>query len=201
MCLFIETLRLLNGNIRNLPFHKDRIARTLRHHFSTTELKDFDEALRASIKNSPNDQICKCRITYSTQIEKIEIEPYTIKFQGQIKVVEVSDLLYSFKYADRSIINAFQNAELNYTDILFAKHEFITDTSYANIVFSKSGRLFTPSRPLLQGTMRQSLLRQRKIQPREIKITDIGNYDTFQLINAMMNLDESPVYTVDIIKV
>jgi 4-amino-4-deoxychorismate lyase len=121
--------------------------------------------------------------------------------QSQIKVVEAGDFDYSFKYADRSIINAFLQAEPGYTDILFARGGFITDTSYANIVFGKSGQLYTPAQALLQGTMRQFLLNEGKIDIKEIKVADIDKYDTFQLINAMMNLDESPVYPIGIIRV
>lgn len=50
MYQFIETLRLFNGKFRNFALHKGRIARTLRHHYGTTELKNLDAALYSYIK-------------------------------------------------------------------------------------------------------------------------------------------------------
>ena len=67
----------------------------------------------------------------------------------------------------------------------------VTDSSFANIVFKRSKKWYTPWAPLLKGTMRSKLLERNLIQEEEIRLKDIYNFETFKLINAMLEF-ESP---------
>jgi len=61
--------------------------------------------------------------------------------------------------------------------------------------------MFTPSTPLVAGTMRQSLLDTGLITEKLIRVENLAEFDEFLLINAMMDLDESPIYNISLISV
>jgi 4-amino-4-deoxychorismate lyase len=81
----------------------------------------------------------------------------------------------------------------NYDDILIVKNAYITDSSYANILFYDGGKWFTPHMPLLAGTCRARLLKESKICEMKIKIDDIKKFESFCLINALNEGMESPL--------
>ncbi len=70
------------------------------------------------------------------------------------------------------------------------KNGFVTDTSYANIVFWDGGKWITPTSPLLHGTARDRLLDSNQITEAEIAIDDLKNYSKAKIINAMIDMDE-----------
>lgn len=201
MSLFIETLRIRNGEIRNIAYHQSRMSYTMLEHFNSDISTLLADAILDRAEKLQADITYKCRVTYGKSIEKIEFEKYNIKHQTAIKVVEANDLDYSFKYADRSDLTKRLELNPNYTDVLIIKNGYVTDTSYANLVFFKDGKMFTPSTPLLAGTMRQSLLKNGLINEVPIRFEDAFEYDEFMLINSMMDLDESPIYDISLISV
>ena len=75
-------------------------------------------------------------------------------------------------------------------DILIVKKEFITDTSFSNIIFFDGDNWITPSTPLLEGTKRKELLEKNIISEQEIKFSDLKNFKKAILINAMLDFDE-----------
>ncbi len=66
----------------------------------------------------------------------------------------------------------------------------LTDTSYTNIALYDGEQWFTPSTPLLRGTMRQRLLDCGLLQEREIMVSDIPNYQYISLFNLNSLLPE-----------
>ena len=58
-------------------------------------------------------------------------------------------------------------------DILIVKRGMVTDSSYANIVFRRGKRWYTPWSALLKGTMRLNLLERNKIYEEEIRVEDL----------------------------
>jgi 4-amino-4-deoxychorismate lyase len=196
MSRFIETLRIRNGEIRNIAYHQSRMSRTIREHFNSDNIPILADAIRDRAMTYEADLTYKCRVTFADSIEKIEFEKYSIKQHTAIKVVETNDLDYSFKYADRSSFQTLLEQNPNYSDVLIITNGYVTDTTYANIVLIRAGKMFTPSTPLLAGTMRQSLLNQGLIKSMPIRLENIVEYDEFMLINSMMDLDESPRYDI-----
>ena len=63
----------------------------------------------------------------------------------------------------------------------------VTETSIANVVVKVDGVLYTPpvACGLLNGTLRQSLLAQRKLEERTIRIDELAEIDEFYLINSV----------------
>lgn len=85
------------------------------------------------------------------------------------------------------------------TKILIVRNNHLTDTSYTNIALYDGEQWFTPSTPLLCGTMRQRLLDCGLLQEREIMVSDIPKYQYISLFNAMIPLGEV-ILPVDKIK-
>jgi 4-amino-4-deoxychorismate lyase len=122
-------------------------------------------------------------VTYAEQIQSIEYLPYVEKSIQTLKIVS-SNIDYGYKYANRDTLNALLPSDAD--DILIEKEGLLTDTSIANIAFYDGKQWFTPSTPLLKGTMRAKLLDEGFLHTRDIKVQDIRHYAQVALINAMI---------------
>ena len=161
--------------------------------------EDLDlEKFLASLK-VPQKGLFKCRIVYDDVSREIEFLPYTRKEIGTLRMVESDRISYEFKFADRKKIEKLFEAREGCDDILIIKKGLVTDSSYANIVFRKGDDFFTPWSPLLMGTQRQKLIEENKIMPEQIKAEDIRSFDTFKLINAMLEFDSPEIDVKNII--
>ena len=196
MSRFIETICILNGEIRNLEFHQERFNRT---RFKKFGLKN-EIKLENQIQIAVNQEIgkFKCRIIYSEKIEFIEILPYEIRKINSVKLIENNEIEYKFKSENRNAFDLLKDSVLE-DEILIVKNGQITDSSYSNLVFFDGENWITPSSYLLNGTMRQSLLQSGKITEDEVNPKDLNRFFSFKFINAMMNLEESPELDISII--
>ena len=77
----------------------------------------------------------------------------------------------------------------------------MTDTSFTNVVFESDKGLFTPSTYLLPGTKRQTLLKERVIKEKVIRIEDIEDYRKLYLINAMMGIEDNISIPISSLKI
>ena len=77
-------------------------------------------------------------------------------------------------------------------DILILKKGWITDSYYANVVLWDGVQWFTPEEPLLEGTMRASLLEKGIIKTAGIRIEDLSRFRSLRLINALNNWNDAP---------
>jgi 4-amino-4-deoxychorismate lyase len=137
----------------------------------------------------PKKGLYKCRILYDDLSKEVEFHPYLVKPVQTLRIIEHDRISYEFKYADRKTIDRLCGLRKNCDDILIAKRGLITDSSYSNIVFRKGNDWYTPWAALLKGTQRQKLIDSNKLIQEEIKIKDIRSFDTFKLINAMLEFD------------
>jgi 4-amino-4-deoxychorismate lyase len=85
-------------------------------------------------------------------------------------------------------------------DILIVKDGYITDTSFSNIVFFDGEKWVTPARPLLRGTMRESLLKRNLIGEENITVDDLNKIKEARLINAMLPLETGTAIQVENIR-
>ena len=104
---------------------------------------------------------------------------------------------YPFKSENRLWINHFNSTSDN--EPIFIQNGKITDASYANLIFLKDEKWFTPKNYLLNGTKRQLLLKENKIQEIEITKENLLQFTHFKLINSMLGFDESDVYSTKLI--
>lgn len=206
--MWIETICIIKAEVMNLSRHIERMRRTASHFgFNAPALPNLTSLLAKEILESrsavdkgntlqhtyPSETTCskiKCRIKYHKTIEEITFAEYHPKKINSLKIVEAS-FDYSFKYADRSSLNALSSLKGNCDELLITRNGIITDTSYSNIVFSQGNQYFTPQHPLLNGTKRQKLLQEGVIFEKNIHRDTLHQYDRVYLINAMLDIEDN----------
>lgn len=178
--LLLETIKIVAGEISNLPYHQRRCNRSRRILFNTSEPLN----LACHITDIPVKGIYRCRILYDTLLQRIEYLPYTPKEIHRLKVV-ASEIDYPHKYADRASLSRLLQPHSNIDEVIIEKEGLLTDTTIANIAFYGNGRWYTPETPLLEGTMRAQLLEKGVLQKRLIRKEDLHHYSHIALMNAM----------------
>ncbi|MDR0621258.1 MAG: aminotransferase class IV [Deltaproteobacteria bacterium] len=183
---FLESIKLLNGAYHNLELHRSRMTRAALAAFGSRPGFDLYEALPKSV---PKTGLHKVRLIYGQKLESVGITPYSMPSPKTMAVVQATELDYRHKYLNRSDIEILA-ANAPADDVIIAINGFVTDSSYANLVFENAHGLYTPEDPLLAGVKRQALLASGAIRTRRIKVSDIMDYDRVRLINAMIDLED-----------
>lgn len=186
MCRFIETIRIECGHLYTIEAHQQRMNRTRKIAFPGC--KDID--IKQMLTPDNYQQRTRCRVEYDTEILKIEYIPYSIRSIKSLRCIEANDLEYSFKKADRSAINSLFDQKGEADDILILRNNLLTDTSICNIALWDGKQWFTPTNPLLHGTMREKLLQEGIIHPKDITLGDLKRYQKIGLFNAMIDFKE-----------
>lgn len=189
MFQLFEVIKIQNRQLQNINYHNDRLNKSRFIAFGINESIKLENQI--TIPPNLDNQIYKCRVIYGDKIEKIEFESYQPRIINSLKIIHHNTIDYSIKYHDRKIINKLFGQRGNCDDILIIKNKFVTDISYANIVFWDGSKWLTPSTPLLPGTKRQRLIDEKKIIEKEIKINDLHSFEKARIINAMIDLDDS----------
>lgn len=199
MCQLLETIKISNGKLFNIKYHQDRINDSLKAIFNKPDLLHLDNILNTI--DLPVSGLHKLRIIYDDKTYKFDISEYQIKNINSLKIIMEDDIKYDFKYANRNqIMNLFLKRE-NCDEILILQNGHITDTSYSNIVFKFGNDWITPHMPLLNGTKRRNLLENQIIKVDEISLDNIKKFQEARIINAMIDLDESPSINIENIKI
>lgn len=192
---FIETIKVVDGEFLNLPYHLDRMNRTMKTFFRTTM---FIELWKGDVPEALQRGVTKCRITYSYSYVKVEYERYYYPQLKKLKIVN-GNIDYPFKFADRSGLQALLLQKEDCDDIIIVKGGYITDISFSNIVLENKTGFYTPCTYLLEGTKRKQLLEKGILKEKEIKIESIHDFSKLYLVNAMIDLEDA--ICVDIVNV
>jgi 4-amino-4-deoxychorismate lyase len=190
----IETICFEEGRFHRLNFHNERLNRSRKELFGSADELKIKEFLH--VPAEWYGKKIKCRILYSHKIEEINCQEYKIKQVQSLRMVNGDHIIYNYKYADRTSLNALLHLKGMVDEILIVRDGFITDTSYSNIVFRKNGSWFTPVNPLLKGTRREYYLSTEKIKTALIRPHDLKEFSEARLINAMISLEESGVIPI-----
>jgi 4-amino-4-deoxychorismate lyase len=196
---FLETIKIKNGKVQRAALHQERIDLTILTAFGVSKhailLKNiFAKARKNAQFPSDKTMVFKCRLLYDASDYFIEFVPYQIKPIKNLKLVNVSsDFDYALKYSNRDILNKLI---IDNQEVIIVKNDKITDSTYTNIAFLKGNQWFTPDEPLLKGTMREYLIRKKKIIPRSISVADLKEFSHFKLFNAMIDFKESEMSLV-----
>lgn len=187
MSLLLESVKLKDGEFYNLFYHEQRMNRALKFLCGVQEHFDLEEFLKHF--DVPRQGLFKCRILYDDNSRDIEFIPYEYSVIKSLRIIEHDRISYEFKYADRKTINRLYDLRRTNDDILIVKRGLVTDSSYSNILFKNGKYWYTPWSALLKGTMRAKLLERNLILEEEIRVEDIKTFESFKLINAMMEFD------------
>lgn len=196
MFQLLESIYLKDGTLRNLSYHEARMRRSCRELFNCNETININHYLRTL--QLPSTGLYKMRVIYDTEIHKVEFVPYVAKPIKSLKLIHSDTISYDYKFLDRKDIDKLYSQRENADDVLIVKNGFITDTSYANIIFRKDWDWLTPSHCLLKGTMRESLLDAGLIRETIIDVDNYTQFKSFKLINSMlgMNGEEIPIESI-----
>jgi 4-amino-4-deoxychorismate lyase len=196
MSLLIESIKLLDGQFHNLDYHERRMRHALQVLRGTNNVS-LEKLLAGHLH--PVKGLFKCRVVYDEVSSQIEFVPYKPKHIVKLKIVEGNGISYEFKFADRSGINRLFNLRGPCDDILIVRNEEVTDCSFSNVVFRTGSEWVTPAAPLLKGTMRQKLLDKHLISERVILRRDIPSFETYKIINAMLEFDSPEIEVSNIV--
>ena len=207
---FVESLALRGNAIGNSTYHQMRFDRTRKAFHDYLALSDSlppidlqQEIFRAyepwlnslpldirkRIENSQIAPLIKVRVVYGLHISAIEFQIYTRPSYRWAIPIRVRDLKYRFKWNRRDMFDRFCSNLGPREYPIFILDGFLTDGLTANIVVSANGKLITPHRPLLEGTMRQALLEKGLIQPAPIHEDSLFHGQAIMFINALNPLN------------
>lgn len=178
--LLLETIKIAEGEIANLPYHQDRCDQSRQTLFQSADILNL-----ASVIQPPQTGLYRCRILYGEKLHSIEYIPYVQKEINSLKIVP-SNIDYALKYANRDALNTLLQSNKEVDEVIIEKEGYLTDITIANIAFYDGEQWFTPENPLLKGTMRAKLINEGFLQQREIRKEDLNNYTQVALINAML---------------
>lgn len=184
---FFETIKALDGEVFNISYHQERYESVLKR-FGTEKPNDI-----ASYIKPPKNGLYRCRFVYdmSKTPHTVEVSYHEYKKRNiaSLKVVHSDTIEYDIKSTCRDELDALFAQRGECDDVLIVKNSLITDTSIANIALYDSKRWVTPASPLLRGTTRERLLREKKIFEEDIDIKDIAAFSKIALMNAMVDFD------------
>jgi 4-amino-4-deoxychorismate lyase len=184
MSLLFETIRLQDGILQNIEYHNLRLNHSRKSLYKSSDEIDLEQVIQ--IPATYKQGLYKCRVTYSKEVKSIDFEPYLPHVVKSLRLIEDNTILYNYKYTNRGSLNKLLTKRERFDEILIVKKGYITDTSYSNIIFFDGTQWFTPSTPLLHGTMRSFLLEKNLISEMVIKVTDLKQFQKARLINAMI---------------
>ncbi|MCX7983776.1 MAG: aminotransferase class IV [Bacteroidetes bacterium] len=188
MSRYLETIKVQNRQLYNVEEHNERFNRTRREVFGCTTEYDLADIIR--IPEWVTHALYKCRVIYSNNIEFIEFQLYQRPTIRSLRLVRADFLEYKYKSLERTIFDELKKG-VKEDDIIIVKNNFITDCSFANLVFTDRKEWVTPSTPLLAGTKRARLLKEGKIIERTITLDEIWKYKTVICINALLDIEDN----------
>ncbi len=177
---FFETLKVIHGEVQNLEFHNKRLNSTIKKIHGIHANIDLKKHIKQKDFN-----LQRCKVIYSKDIESVEFFPLKKRVFKSFKFIE-SDISYPFKSTNRDELNSLFEKRDECDDIIIVKDGLLTDTTIANIVIFDGLTWLTPKKPLLFGTQRAKLLRDKKIVEKDIKVKDMKNIVDFAIINALI---------------
>ncbi|MCF8230980.1 MAG: aminotransferase class IV [Bacteroidales bacterium] len=198
MCRLLETIKVKNKKLYNRPYHEARM------NHSRKKLLGVEEPLDLSLIRLPEDihknQVYKCRIVYSREIEEITFTEYYPKEIRSLQIVRDDHIDYSFKYLDRKHLENLKSRSKESEEIIIIKNGWVTDSTYSNLVFFDGDKWVTPSTPLLKGTKRACYLDRGIIREAPIRESDIFYFQKVCLINAMLDIEDEVCVEVSCIQ-
>lgn len=182
--MLLETIRCESGEAHHLPYHQQRMKRSLQ----TLGYRTYYD-LNALI-SPPDNALYRCRFLYDQNGYEIEYHPYTPKKISSLRLIHADDLEYPLKFADRDALTALHENRGECDDVLIVKNGLITDTTIANIALYLDGKWLTPATPILEGTTRARLIEQGLLMRAYLTSSDCTKATKVAIMNAMVGFVE-----------
>lgn len=191
---FVETIKIKEGEAQAIAYHQERLERTIRHFFPSLCSATSMPSLEELVAPTADMDFYKARVVYGEQgVKDITYAAYAMREIRSLQVVENDAIMYDYKSADRSSLNALVAQKGDCDEIIIVKHGLLTDTSFTNLAIYDGNHWITPKRPLLLGTKRAALLDKGIIQEADITLNDLRNAVKVSLFNAMIEFGEREV--------
>ncbi|MFZ1675679.1 MAG: aminotransferase class IV [Saprospiraceae bacterium] len=196
---FLETICIRDGMPQHLDWHQRRIKNTMQHLFPAIQHEwELIDLIRPPLRFMQGT--VRCRVLYNQAELTVHYFEYRLHSIQRLQLIEIPDAYdYKYKYADRIVLENLYTQRKESDDILMTRDGWITDTSIANIAFSKNGRWYSPSIPLLAGTTWKRLISSGIMIPSPIHKSQLGLFDSFKIFNAMNeweSAEEIPVKNI-----
>ncbi len=177
---YLETIKANDGVVYHIEFHQSRLDTAL----NAEGIHNLHKLL-----SPPSVGLYRCRVVYDKQNIQINYFPYVKRSVKSLKTLFDDDIKYEHKYENREEIDTLFKQREGCDDILIVKNGLITDTSIANIAFFDGENWISPKEPLLRGTTRARLLKEKKLTLKNIREDDLKAYTKVALMNAMIDFD------------
>ena len=190
MPLLLESLAVMDGSLRNLEYHLQRMERSAGFYYgqpAPDPRKSLNDAAAAC-----GEGLWKVRLFYDREIRKVEWARYTRRSYENVVLVDGAGVDYSCKRADRGQLDELTEAAraAGADTALIVRNGLVTDFSHANAAFFDGRDWWTPAQPLLEGTCRARLLDEGRIRPGDIPAAELDRYSEVSPLNALMELGD-----------
>ena len=194
---FVETIRIEGGKAMNLPLHEARMNAT-RAHFAPHAAPI---SLQKWLDDAPiSEERIKARVVYDADgVCETTFQTYKRREIQWLRMVEDNNISYTFKSTDRHELDRLLARRDGCDEVLIVKNGLVTDTSFTNVAFFDGHKWFTPTQPLLNGTMRQWLLLHGQLTEAQITPASLASFQRIMLFNAMIGAHELELPTTHII--
>ncbi|MBT3243254.1 MAG: hypothetical protein HN352_08890 [Bacteroidetes bacterium] len=199
MCRLLETIRVDNGTADNLEEHEERVTRAQEALFGVRSLRPLSELFHNN--PPPDNRLYKWRILYEKSLISMEYQVHTRPNITSLQIVHLPDVNYHHKYADRDFLNSARLRVPSGAEPLLVINGHITDTTFTNLAFHTGSEWITPVKPLLAGTRRAALIKQKIIVTASIREENIFNYLTIRLFNALLPWEEAIELPISAIRI
>ncbi|WP_345970665.1 aminotransferase class IV [Sulfurimonas sp. HSL1-6] len=181
---FLETILAEEGRFPYLPWHQQRLERTLGRH-GIPNLYDLEKRLEA-----PETGRWRCRVQYDEQTFTYDFLPYTPRIITSLQPVTDETITYRDKTTERERLDRLFARRGSADDVLIVQAGLITDTTIANVACFIGGRWLTPKRPLLEGTARARLIEAGKLTCADITLDAARGAERVAVMNALSGFVE-----------
>ncbi|MFV0553645.1 MAG: aminotransferase class IV [Mangrovibacterium sp.] len=187
MCLLLETIKVEQACLCNLPYHQKRFDAARAKFFPRAPKLDLAEVIQ--VPSDLGEGLHRCRVLYGEAIQQVEFIPQQARIFRSLQVVH-AEINYEYKWENRAELNQILAKKGDADEVLIVKNGLITDCTIGNLVLQKAGQLFTPKECLLAGTKRQQLLDEGLLLELTIPFETIGEYESVGIINALIDLED-----------
>lgn len=196
MCRFFETIRIENGVAINIDYHFQRMMRTAVD-FGISQKLILNALENLSAKTFVPNEKFRCKLLYDNDGFDVEFTELKTRTVASLRIVFDDLIDYSYKFSDRRMIESLFAKRQGCDDVLIVKNGKITDTSIANVLLYDGKSWVTSDSPLLNGTCRQRLIDEGRVEVKEVLLTDMKAYSSIMLVNALRDFEEVGALNID----